>query len=117
MKQTFDILKIILDSTTVQSMIGQKWLLSRVEREFSKRQKQKLNIHAEVQMLLFLCRYEPSTDALLPYLGCSKFNCLMYARFLHFHGRFTLQEAAMGGSSNPGLYLRLQDLNLVKKIG
>lgn len=89
LKQTFDILEISLNSTTVQTMIGQKWLLSRVEREFSKRQKQKLNIHAEVQMLLFLCKYEGSTDALLPYLGCSKFSCLMCARFLYFHGRFT----------------------------
>lgn len=89
LKQTFDILKISLDSTTVKSMIGQRWSLSRVERKFSKRQKQKLNIHAEVQMLLFLCRNEPSADALLPYLGCSKFSCLMCARFLSFHGRFT----------------------------
>lgn len=89
LKQTFDILKISLDSTTVTSIIGQRWSLSRVEREFSKRQKQKLYIHCEVQMLLFLCRDEPSTDALLPYLGCSKFSCLMCARLLHFHGKFT----------------------------
>lgn len=89
LKQTFEILKISLDSTTVKSMIGQSWSLNRVEREFSKRQKQKLNIHAEVQMLLFLCTNEPSADVLLPYLGCSKFSCLMCARFLHFHGRFT----------------------------
>lgn len=89
LKQTFDLLKITLDSTTVTSIIGQRWSLNRVEREFSKRQKQKLNIHAEVQMVLFLCRYEPSTDALLPYFGCSKFSCLMCARFLHFHRMFT----------------------------
>lgn len=89
LKQTFDILKISLDSITVKSMIGQRWSFDRVEREFSKRQRQKLNIHAEVQMLLFLCSNEPSADALLPYLGCSKFSCLMCARFLRFHGRFT----------------------------
>ena len=89
LRQTFDILKLSLDSTTVKSMIGQRWSLNRVEREFSKRQNQKLNIHAEVQMLLFLCSNEPSVDAAMPYLGCSKFSCFMCARFLHFHGRFT----------------------------
>lgn len=89
LNQTFDILKIDLESTTVKSMIGQGWSINRVEREFSKRQKQKLNIHAEVQMLLFLSSNGRSAGALLPYLGCSKFSCLMCARFLHFHGRFT----------------------------
>lgn len=89
LKQTFDILRINLESSTVKSMIGQGWSFNRVEREFSKRQKQKLNIHAEVQMLLFLSSNDRSADALLPYLGCSKFSCLMCARFLHFHGSFT----------------------------
>lgn len=89
LKQTFNILKTSLESTTVKTMIGQRWSIDRVEREFSKRQKQKLNIHAEVQMLLFLSSNERSADALLPYLGCSKFSCLMCARFLHFHGKFT----------------------------
>lgn len=89
LKQTFNILKTSLESTTVKTMIGQRWSIDRVEREFSKRQKQKLNIHAEVQMLLFLSSNERLADALLPYLGCSKFSCLMCARFLHFHGKFT----------------------------
>lgn len=88
LKQTFDILKLSLDSTTVKTIIGQRWSIDRVEREFLKRQKQKLNIHAEVQMLLFLCCNEPLVDALLPYLGCSKLSCFMCDRLLHFHGRF-----------------------------
>ncbi|OCK75458.1 hypothetical protein K432DRAFT_429412, partial [Lepidopterella palustris CBS 459.81] len=88
LKQTFDVLNLSLDSPTVKSMIGQRWALNRVEQEFIKRQKQKLNIHAEVQMLLFLCSNEPSIHALLPYFGCSKFSCFMCARFLQSHGRF-----------------------------
>jgi OTT_1508-like deaminase len=88
LRQTFDILKLSLDSQTVKSMISQRWTLNRVEQEFAKRQKQKLNIHAEVQMLLFLCSNEPSIHALLPYFGCSKYSCFMCARFLQSHGTF-----------------------------
>ena len=89
LKQTFNLLKLSLDSPTVKSIIGQRWGVNRVEQEFAKRQKQRLNIHAEVQMLLFLSSIEPSFYGLLPYFGCSKFSCFMCAHFLQSYGRFT----------------------------
>ena len=50
LKQTFNILKLSLDSPTVKSMISQRWAINRVEQEFAKRQKQRL----KAQMLAAL---------------------------------------------------------------
>ncbi|KAF2498689.1 hypothetical protein BU16DRAFT_481792 [Lophium mytilinum] len=88
LKQIFDILRLDLDDSTVKSVMNQTCTLNRVRQEFSTRQKQKLNVHAEVQMLLFLCSSEPANRASLPYFGCSKYCCFMCARLLKFHGKF-----------------------------
>jgi hypothetical protein len=51
LNQTFDILQLDLSPATMKAVLGQNWTFAKIEREFAKRQKQKPNVHAEVQML------------------------------------------------------------------
>ncbi|OCL03033.1 hypothetical protein AOQ84DRAFT_420660 [Glonium stellatum] len=115
LKQTFDILELNLNPPTAKGVLGQKWTIGRAEQEFTKRQKQKLNIHAEVQMLLFLSSSEPSFRGVLSYFGCSVLSCFMCAHFLRLHGRFATR-GCHGRLLNPwtvpetaGLYLGQAD--------
>ncbi|CZR61330.1 uncharacterized protein PAC_11226 [Phialocephala subalpina] len=91
LKQVFNLLSLPFNLETVGTMIGQRWSMNRIEHEFSKRQKQKFNVHAEVQMLLFFNMNEHlSRDViLLPYFGCSKLSCFMCAHLLRSHGTFS----------------------------
>lgn len=88
-KQTFGILQLDLGPATTKAVLGQNWSVARIEREFAKRQKQKPNVHAEVQMLMSLNSNETSTSGLFPYFGCSKLSCFMCNRFIQSYGRFT----------------------------
>ncbi|KAF2848346.1 hypothetical protein T440DRAFT_491243 [Plenodomus tracheiphilus IPT5] len=88
-KQTFSILGLKLDSTTAKAVLGRGWTLDKTKREFTKRQKQKPNIHAEVQMLMFLNARESSGSSRFPYFGCSKLSCFMCNHFLQFYGSIT----------------------------
>ncbi len=54
LKQTFGILQLDLGPAITKAVLGQNWTVAKIEREFAKRQKQKPNVHAEVQMLMFL---------------------------------------------------------------
>lgn len=87
LKQVFDLLKLPLNESTAKIVVGQKWSLKKVEQEFAKRQKQKFNVHAEVQMLMFFSRREEEFGELLPYFGCSKYSCFMCSHFLRAHGK------------------------------
>ena len=89
LKQTFGILQLDLGPATTKAVLGRNWTTAKVEREFAKQQKQKLNVHAEVQMLVSLNTNESSTSGLFPYFGCSKLSCLMCNRFIQSYGRFT----------------------------
>lgn len=89
LKQTFDILKLDLSPATTKAVLGRSRTIGKIESEFAKRQRQKLNVHAEVQMLMFLNPNESSTTALFPYLGCSKLSCFMCDRFIRSYGRLT----------------------------
>ena len=91
LKQTFESLKLSLGSETVQNVIGPKWRPAKAEVEFTKSQKRKLNVHAEVQMLLYLCTHEPSSSTVLPYFGCSKLACFMCFHLLQGYGRFEMR--------------------------
>ena len=86
LKTVFGLLKLPLDESTAKIVVGQKWTLKKVEQEFAKRQKQRFNVHAEVQMLLFLSRKGEAFRGLLPYFGCSKYSCFMCSHFLRAHG-------------------------------
>ena len=89
LKQTFGILQLDVGPATTKAVVGQSWTVARVEREFAKLQKQKPQVHAEVQMLMSLNTNESSTSRLFPYLGCSKLSCFMCNRFIESCGRFT----------------------------
>ena len=89
LKQTFDILQLDLGPATTKAVLGLNWTVANLEREFAKRQNQKPNVHAEVQMLMSLNTNELSTSGLFPYFGCSKLSCFMCNRFLQSDGRFT----------------------------
>jgi hypothetical protein len=89
LKQTFSILQIDLSPVTMKAVLGQNWTVAKIEREFAKRQNQKPNIHAEVQMLMFLNTKDSSASGLFPYFGCSKLSCFMCDRFIQSYGRYT----------------------------
>ena len=89
LKQTFGILQLDLGPATTKAVLGRNWTVAKIEREFTKQQKQKPNVHAEVQMLMSLNTNESTTSGLFPYFGCSKLSCLMCDRFIQSYGRFT----------------------------
>lgn len=87
LRETFNLLGMVPNTSTVKSVIGPKWTVTKAEQEFAKVQKQTLNIHAEVQMIIFLSKNEHFFEELFPYFGCSKYSCFMCSRFLKAHGR------------------------------
>lgn len=89
LNQTFGILQLDLGPATTKAIFGRNWTIANIEREFAKRQKQKPNVHAEVQMLISLNTNGSSTSGLLPYFGCSKLSCFMCNRFIQSYGHFT----------------------------
>ncbi|KAF2796524.1 hypothetical protein K505DRAFT_406320 [Melanomma pulvis-pyrius CBS 109.77] len=89
LNQTFGILQLDLGPATTKAVLGQNWTVAKIEREFAKRQKQKPNVHAEVQMLVSLSTNESATSGLFSYFGCSKLSCFMCNCFIQSYGRFT----------------------------
>jgi hypothetical protein len=88
LRETFDILGLNTKQHTIQAVTGQKWTLRQLEREFMKRQRQKLNIHAEVQLLMHLNTANTSNSGIFPYIGCSKLCCFMCYSFIQSCGHF-----------------------------
>ena len=89
LNQTFSILQLDPDPATTKAVLGQNWNVAKTEREFAKRQKQRPNVHAEVQMLMFLNTNGSFASSVFPYFGCSKLSCFMCHRFIQSYGRFT----------------------------
>ncbi|MCJ1382332.1 hypothetical protein MMC17_005445 [Xylographa soralifera] len=89
LNQTFGILQLDLGPATTKAVLGQNWTVAKIGHEFAKRQKQKPNVHAEVQLLMALNTNRSSTSGLFPYFGCSKLSCFMCNRFIQSYGRFT----------------------------
>ncbi|KAM0134264.1 hypothetical protein ACHAP3_005577 [Botrytis cinerea] len=87
LRETLNILDLATDTLTVETVIGPSWTVAKAEREYGKLQKQALNIHAEIQMILFLSRNEQLLDQSFDYFGCSKYSCFMCSQFLKAHGR------------------------------
>lgn len=92
LKQTFSILGLDLRPATTKAILGQNWSVAKTEHKFAEQQKQRLNIHAEVQTLMFLNTNDPSTSDMFPYLGCSKLSCFMCNCFIQAYGRFTTRR-------------------------
>ena len=91
LKQTFGLLGLCIDSQTLNAVI-RKSSVSKVGRDFMKVQKNKLQVHAEVEVLLFLCTNNPSLHGVLLYLRCSKLSCFLCARLLQYHEGFTSRD-------------------------
>ena len=89
LKQTFGILQLDLGPATVKAVLGQNRTITNIKDNFANRQKQRPNVHAEVQMLMSLNTNESSASGLFPYFGCSKLSCFMCNRFIQSYGRFT----------------------------
>ena len=84
-----ELLQLPFDPLAIKGVVSQAWSVRKTEQEFVKRQRQRLNIHAEVRMILFLSRDEESFEELLLYFGCSKYSCFMCSHFLQAHGIFS----------------------------
>ena len=89
LKETFGILQLDLGPATTKAVLGRNWTVAKIERDFTKQQKRKPNVHAEVQMLMSLNINESTSSGLFPYFGCSKLSCLMCNRFIQSYGRLT----------------------------
>ena len=89
LKQTFGIFQLDLDSASTKAVLGQNWIVANIKREFAKQQNQRLSVHTEVQMLMFLNTNESSSSGLFPYFGCSKLSCFMCDHFIQLYERFT----------------------------
>lgn len=85
--ETLNLLDLPTDTLTVETVIGPSWTVAKAEREYGKLQKQALNIHAEIQMILFLSRNERLLDKSFAYFGCSKYSCFMCSHFLKAYSR------------------------------
>ena len=83
LNQTFGILQPDLNSATARAVLSQNWTIAKIERKFSKRQKQKSNVDTEVQMPMSLNTNETSTSGLFPYLGSSKLSCFICNQSLY----------------------------------
>ncbi|KAF7943452.1 hypothetical protein EAE96_011378 [Botrytis aclada] len=87
LRETLNLLDLPTDALTVETVIGPSWTVAKAEREYGKLQKQALNIHAEIQMILFLSKNGRLLDQSFAYFGCSKYSCFMCSHFLKAHGR------------------------------
>lgn len=82
LRDVFGLLDVPLDKSGIRKVLGPEWTLAKAQKRFTQLQKQKLNIHAEVQMALYFSQDGRSLDQLFPYFGCSKYSCFMCWRFL-----------------------------------
>lgn len=87
LEQAFNLLDILLDPSTVKKVIGHKWTFAKAKDSLRDLQKQKLNVHAEVQMILYLSKGRQTFDGLFQYFGCSKYSCFMCWHFLQAHSK------------------------------
>ncbi|TGO25192.1 hypothetical protein BPAE_0085g00120 [Botrytis paeoniae] len=87
LRETLNLLDLSTDTLTVETVIGPSWTVAKAEREYGKLQKQALNIHAEIQMSLFLSKNERLLGQSFAYFGCSKYSCFMCSHFLKAYGR------------------------------
>lgn len=85
LKQTFELLKLSLNAATIETMLDPKWTVQKATTRFAEQQEMRLNIHAEVQMVIFLCQHE-EIPGCFPYFGCSKYSCFMCFHSLEAFG-------------------------------
>jgi len=79
-KDVFDLLKLSLNDSAIRSGMGQNWTVVEAEKEFFKRQKQVLNLQAEIQIVLFFCQIVDGWKNCISYFDCSKHGWFMCSR-------------------------------------
>ncbi|KAL9055451.1 MAG: hypothetical protein Q9162_003549 [Coniocarpon cinnabarinum] len=89
LKKTFRKLQLDLNPVTAKAVLGQNWTVAKANRKFAEQQQQRLNVHAEIQMLMFFNTSTSSASEVFPYLGCSKLSCFMCKCFIRSYGQFT----------------------------
>jgi len=67
----------------------QVYVLSKSRAAFDACQQQKKKtVHAEIQLLLHICRHDYPGSAVFNYIGCSKRNCFLCWNLLRSYGKF-----------------------------
>lgn len=82
LRQVFNLLDLPLEPSTIKAVIGKRWTVAKAEKHFEELQNQKINVHAEVRMVLYFSKEGRSVDQIFPYFGCSKYSCFMCWHFL-----------------------------------
>ncbi len=56
LRKVFNLLGLLANAPTVKTVISPKWTIAKAEQDFAKLQKKTLNIHTDVQIILFLSK-------------------------------------------------------------
>jgi hypothetical protein len=84
--QAFESLGLKSDDVTVKRVFGPKWTLSGLTNKFDKMQPQACQIHAEVQLVVYIGQTVPHQVKYSDYIGCSKRSCYICWEFLGAYG-------------------------------
>ncbi|MCJ1356978.1 MAG: hypothetical protein MMC33_006974 [Icmadophila ericetorum] len=89
--ETFRLLGLSLNQEAIQAVVGNKTVQD-VSKLFGKLQSLRGDIHAEVQMILFINHKFQLDGASSNYIGCSKKTCFMCRQFLQSYGTFSTRR-------------------------
>lgn len=87
--KTFQALNLQLSDTVINKVMrpsGSKsrWTENRLSREFSQLKSPKWEVHAEIQLIIFILNHpgEVANGKRFDYIGCSRYSCLLCTKFL-----------------------------------
>ncbi|ORX95605.1 hypothetical protein BCR34DRAFT_607900 [Clohesyomyces aquaticus] len=86
--ETFQSLGIPYTNAAVKDMCGATWTRHKLIKKFDEIQRQALQVHVEMQLLLYGTRIQPAEANPSSYIGCSKRSCFPCWEFLGTHGGF-----------------------------
>ncbi|KAJ4000321.1 hypothetical protein F5050DRAFT_1839842 [Lentinula boryana] len=75
-----------LNQITVRRYISPTCSVEKAQQKFDERQKQSLQVHAELQIILHLAQSRVTIENLFQYMGCSKRSCFLCKAFLNSFG-------------------------------
>ncbi|KAJ3735073.1 hypothetical protein DFJ43DRAFT_71172 [Lentinula guzmanii] len=75
-----------LNQTTVRRYVSPTCSVEKAQKIFYQRQKQSLQVHAELQIILHLARTHVPIENVFQYMGCSKRSCFLCKAFLDSFG-------------------------------
>lgn len=86
LEQTYRMLGLSLNDTTIKTVIGKNQSIGKAIKTFDELQKHLSDMHAEMQMILYLSRKRQTNKVVFDYLGCSKRSCFLCYSFLQAYG-------------------------------